>query len=161
MAGERRNKGKLLKLLQQGPAKYIRRENAMEDKIMKTAETAGIQVMEKEEGKHIDYQVTSKKITFGDDELTINLASRERDYETVLDICLDIEDGLVIGVGDNAKKYVAQVVIPARAYETVEGEVVMEMGEGQQEGEGRHQTVSVPVPFDMKKCTLILWKMEG
>ena len=133
----------------------------MEDKIMKTAETAGIQVMEKEEGKHIDYQVTSKKITFGDDELTINLASRERDYETVLDICLDTEDGLVIGVGENAKKYVAQVVIPARAYETVEGEVVMEMGEGQQEGEGRYQTVSVPVPFDMNKCTLILWKMEG
>ena len=48
----------------------------MEDKVMRTAETAGIQVMEKEEGKHIDYQVTSKKITFGDDELTINLASR-------------------------------------------------------------------------------------
>lgn len=92
--------------------------------------------------------------------MTINLASRERDYETVLDICLDTEDGLVIGVGENAKKYVAQVVIPARAYETVEGEVVMEMGEGQQEGEGRYQTVSVPVPFDMKKCTLILWKME-
>ena len=38
----------------------------MEDKVMRTAETAGIQVMEKEEGKHIDYQVTSKKITFGD-----------------------------------------------------------------------------------------------
>lgn len=33
----------------------------MEDKVMRTAETAGIQVMEKEEGKHIDYQVTSKK----------------------------------------------------------------------------------------------------
>lgn len=133
----------------------------MEDKVMRTAETAGIQAMEKEEGKHIDYQVTSKKITFGDDELTINLASRERDYETVLDICLDTEDGLVIGVGENAKKYVAQVVIPAREYETVEGEVVMEMGERQQEGEGRYQTVSVPVPFDMNKCTLILWKMEG
>lgn len=133
----------------------------MEDKIMRTAEAAGIQVMEKEEGKHIEYQVTSKKITFGEDELTINLASRERDYETVLDICLDTEDGLVIGVGDNATRYVAQVVIPARAYETVEGEVVMETGEGQPEGMERRQAVSVPVPFDMKKSTLILWKMEG
>lgn len=133
----------------------------MEDKIMRTAEAAGIQVMEKEEGKHIDYQVSSKKITFGDDELTINIASRERDYETVLDICLDTEDGLVIGVGENATKYVAQVVIPARDYEIVEGEAVMTTGEGQQEGEERRQAVSVPVPFDMKKCTLILWKMEG
>lgn len=133
----------------------------MEDKILRTAEAEGIQVMEKEEGKHIEYQVASKKITFGDDELTINLASRERDYETVLDICLDTEDGLVIGVGDNATRYVAQVVIPARTYETVEGEVVMETGEGQTEGMEKRQTVSVPVPFDMKRCTLILWKMEG
>ena len=133
----------------------------MEDKILRTAEAEGIQVMEKEEGKHIEYQVASKKITFGDDELTINLASRERDYETVLDICLDTEDGLVIGVGDNATRYVAQVVIPDRTYETVEGEVVMETGEGQTEGMEKRQTVSVPVPFDMKRCTLILWKMEG
>lgn len=133
----------------------------MEDKVMRTVESVGIQVIEKEEGKHIGYQVTSKKITFGDDELTINLASRERDYETVLDICLDTEDGLVIGVGENAKKYVAQVAIPARDYEVVEGEVVMQMGEGQRDGEEMRQTVSVPVPFEMKKCTLILWKVEG
>lgn len=133
----------------------------MEDKVMRTAEAEEIQVIEKEEGKHIDYQVSSKKITFGDDELTINLASRERDYEAVLDICLDTEDGLVIGVGENAKRYVAQVVIPARAYEIVEGEAVVAAGEGQQEGEERRQAVSVPVPFDMQKCTLILWKMEG
>lgn len=133
----------------------------MEDKVMRTADVEEIQVIEKEEGKHIDYQVSSKKITFGDDELTINLASRERDYEAVLDICLDTEDGLVIGVGENAKRYVAQVVIPARAYEIVEGEAVIEAGEGQQEGEERRQAVSVPVPFDMQKCTLILWKMEG
>lgn len=133
----------------------------MEDKVMRMAEVAEIQVIEKEEGKHIDYQVGSKKITFGDDELTINISSRERDYETVLDICLDTEGGLVIGVGENAKRYVAQVVIPARAYEIVEGEAVMTAEEGQQEGEEKRQAVTIPVPFDMKKCTLILWKMEG
>lgn len=132
----------------------------MEDKNIRTAGAAGIQVIEKEEGKHIDYQVNSKKITFGDDELTINLASRERDYETVLDICIDMEDGLVIGVGDNAKRYAAQVIIPPRVYEKVEGEALPTTEDMQQEGEERHQTISVPVPFAIENCTLILWKVE-
>mgnify|MGYP000800125289 CR=1 FL=1 len=123
----------------------------MEDKVMRTAETAGIQVMEKEEGKHIDYQVTSKKITFGDDELTINLASRERDFEVSLDICIDEEDGVVIGTGGRAQKYAAQIVIPARRYDVIE--------DGEDEN-GEPKEVPMPIPFDMSLCTLILWGLE-
>ena len=123
----------------------------MEDKVMRTAETAGIQVMEKEEGKHIDYQVTSKKITFGDDELTINLASRERDFEVSLDICIDEEDGVVIGTGGRAQKYAAQIVIPARRYDVIE--------DGEDEN-GEPKEIPVPIPFDMSLCTLILWGLE-
>ena len=55
-----------------------------------------------------------------DDELTINLASRERDYEVSLDICIDEEDGVVIGTGGKAQKYAAQIVIPARRYDVIE-----------------------------------------
>ena len=62
------------------------------------ATTNKIIVVEKTPGTHIDYALSSgKKITFGDDELTINLATRERDYEVSLDICIDEEDGVVIG----------------------------------------------------------------
>lgn len=44
--------------------------------------TNKINVVEKTPGAHIEYALSgSKKITFGDDELTINLASRERDFE--------------------------------------------------------------------------------
>ena len=44
--------------------------------------TNKINVVEKTPGTHIEYALSgSKKITFGDDELTINLASRERDFE--------------------------------------------------------------------------------
>ena len=40
--------------------------------------TNKINVVEKTPGTHIEYAVSgSKKITFGDDELTINLASRD------------------------------------------------------------------------------------
>ena len=44
--------------------------------------TNKINVVEKTPGKHIEYALSGgKKITFGDDELTINLASRERDFK--------------------------------------------------------------------------------
>lgn len=83
--------------------------------------TNKINVVEKTPGTHIEYALSgSKKITFGDDELTINLASRERDFEVSLDICIDEEDGVVIGTGGRAQKYAAQIVIPARRYDVIE-----------------------------------------
>ena len=46
-------------------------------------------------GNHIQYEVKGKKIIFGDDELSVNLASRERDFEVSLDICIDSETALL------------------------------------------------------------------
>jgi hypothetical protein len=111
-----------------------------------------IKVVEKAPGKpHIDYALSGgKKITFGNDELTINLAARERDEKVTLDICIDTEDGLVIGVGGNARKYVANVEIPARRYDIIEDGV---------DDEGNPREVPVPVDFDMSLCTLTLWEV--
>ena len=65
--------------------------------------TNKINVVEKTPGTHIEYALSgSKKITFGDDELTINLASRERDFEVSLDICID---AYYLGIG-GIKNYV-------------------------------------------------------
>lgn len=109
--------------------------------------TNKINVVEKTPGTHIEYALSGgKKITFGDDELTINLASRERDYEVSLDICIDEEDGVVIGTGGKAQKYAAQIVIPARRYDVIE--------------DGEPKEIPVPIPFDMSLCTLILWGLE-
>jgi hypothetical protein len=114
--------------------------------------TNKINVVEKTPGKHIEYALSGgKKITFGDDELTINLASRERDFEVSLDICIDEEDGVVIGTGGRAQKYAAQIVIPARRYDIIE--------DGEDEN-GEPKEVPMPIPFDMSLCTLILWGLE-
>ena len=114
--------------------------------------TNKINVVEKTPGKHIEYALYGgKKITFGDDELTINLASRERDFEVSLDICIDEEDGVVIGTGGRAQKYAAQIVIPARRYDIIE--------DGEDEN-GEPKEVPMPIPFDMSLCTLILWGLE-
>ena len=83
--------------------------------------------------------------------MTINLASRERDYEVSLDICIDEEDGVVIGTGGRAQKYAAQIVIPARRYDVIE--------DGEDEN-GEPKEIPVPIPFDMSLCTLILWGLE-
>lgn len=116
------------------------------------ATTNKIKVVEKTPGTHIEYALSSgKKITFGDDELTINLATRERDYEVSLDICIDEEDGVVIGTGGKAQKYAAQIIIPARRYDVAE--------DGEDE-EGNIREIPVPIPFDMSLCTIILWGLE-
>ena len=114
--------------------------------------TNKINVVEKTPRTHIEYALSGgKKITFGDDELTINLATRERDYEVSLDICIDEEDGVVIGTGGKAQKYAAQVIVPARRYDVIE--------DGEDEN-GEPKEIPVPIPFDMSLCTLILWGLE-
>ena len=110
-----------------------------------------IKVVEKTEGEHISYEVNKNKITFGDDELTINLAAKERDYPVTLDICKDKDEGLVIGTGGAAKEYVAQIEIPERQYDIVDGK---------EKENGEIRATRVPEEFDINRCTLYLWKVE-
>ena len=114
-------------------------------------ENVAINVVEKTPGQHIQYEVNGNKITFGDDELTINLEARERDYEVQLDICIDSENGIVIGTGGKAQKYAAEIISPARRYDVIDGP---------EDENGNVQEVPVPIDFDMSLCTLILWGME-
>lgn len=91
-------------------------------------------ITEKNQGKKIAYEVTGNKITFGDDEITLNLAKYERDEEVVINICTDDDHILIAGL---SKYYVANVIIPARSYD--------EAGEA--------------VPFNMDGVTLVLWAL--
>ena len=81
----------------------------------------------------------------------VNIKNRERDEEVTLDICKDTQDGLTVGVNTEAREYVAQVIIPARGYEIVDT--------GEKDEDGKTITKREPVPFDMKKCTLVLWAL--
>lgn len=98
-------------------------------------------------GTHIEYTTTSKCITFGDEDLTINLKNRQMDETTKIDICSDKQGFLVIGA-ETGFRYVAQVEIPAREYTETPGE---------QDG----TTERTPVPFDIDTCTIYLWALEG
>lgn len=113
--------------------------------------TSKIIVVEKNEGEKIAYAVSDTKITFGEDELSVNLKARERDEEVTLDICKDTLDGLTVGVNTEARAYVAQVTIPARAYEIVDT--------GKKDENENPIMQRNPVEFDMTKCTLTLWAL--
>lgn len=100
-------------------------------------------IVEKNEGPKIPYSVDGTRVTFNDD-LTINLASREQDWPVNIDICFDEDRALAIGAAAG-RAYVAQLDIPARryTYEEVDGELQRN-----------------PLPLDMDTVTLTLWAIE-
>lgn len=104
-------------------------------------------IVEKNAGPKIDYEIqntaTKKKITF-DDDITINLAKRQEDYDVHIDICYDEDDELVIGVAAG-RRYVAELDIPRKEYVTT--------GEGD-------EAVTEALPLDMDTVTLSLWAIE-
>ena len=99
------------------------------------------------EENHIPYEVSGKKVIF-DDDLSINLSKREKDDPVHIDICYNRDEELCIGAAAGWA-YVAEIDIPARAYEDIPVE-------GGEEGETEH----VPLPLDMDKVTLTLWVIE-
>lgn len=100
------------------------------------------------EGRTIPYELDGNVLSFNDGELMINLEKREMDFPRQLDICQDEYGGLCMGL---ARKYVAQVEIPARRYE----EVPSENGSEEEPMMDRR-----PLPFDPQLVTITLWDME-
>jgi len=104
-------------------------------------------IIEKDEGKKIGYEVEGTRITFNDD-LSINLAKREKDYDVHIDICFSADGELVVD-SKAGVYYVAQIDIPERKYT-----------EETQEENGEEKTKLVPAPIDMEAVTLTLWSVE-
>ena len=90
--------------------------------------------IEKNKGTKVKYETSGSKITFGDDEITLNLAKYERDEQVQINVCTDDDHILIAGL---SKYYVANIIIPARSYD--------ESGEA--------------VPFSMDNVTLVLWAL--
>lgn len=112
-------------------------------------------VVEKNAGTKIEYDVNGSKLSFADDELVINLARYQKDEVVTKDIMVDADGFLVMGQG---RYYAAQVEIPEKEYdetvttvtETVDGEEV--------EKEVVNRTAK---PLDMDKVTLYLFSIDG
>jgi hypothetical protein len=116
-------------------------------------------VVNKQPGEKIPYSVSGAKITF-DDELMLNLAKYERDDPTHIDVCYS-EDGFLVASCAGARKYVAEIDVPAREYVdiTIDESEAEASGEADESGDGAwtNETLRMPVEFDMDKVTLTLW----
>lgn len=100
-------------------------------------------------GTHIEYETSQKSITFGDEDLTINLKNREMDEKVTIDICSDKQGFLVVGA-ETGSRYVAQIEIPPREY--IEKTIKTDNGE--------LTTQNVAIPFDIDKCKIYLFGKE-
>ena len=92
-------------------------------------------VKEINEGEKVKYKVSGTKITFGDDELMLNLSKYERDEEVIINICTDDNNIMIAGL---SKYFVANIIIPKKAYD---------------------DDGSSALPFDMNKVELDLWAL--
>ncbi len=120
-------------------------------------------VVEKNIGTKIDYNLRQKKLSFADGELTINLERYQSDDVVTRDIMVDSEGYLIMGKG---RFYVAQVEIPAKEYEetteTVTEEVTEEVdGEMVTHEVTKEVTNRTPLPLDTDKVTLYLFSIDG
>lgn len=124
-----------------------------------------VKVVEKNQGQKIDWKQSGSKLTFGDDELMVNIAKYQRDWPVHLDVCGDKSGNLVIGVGEG-RYYVAQIDIPATQY--TEPEIISEQpapvdedGESEPRNTMRETTPPEPIPLELSDVTLTLWAIDG
>lgn len=98
------------------------------------------------EGYYIRYAIDGSKITFRNNELTLNLEELEQDYDIDIDVFLTYDNKIVDKYSENARLYIAQIEIPARRYNLI--------------GDEENGYQNIPVPFDMSLCKLILWGLN-
>jgi len=105
-------------------------------------------IVEKNEGPKINIEIIDTKVVL-EEEMTLDLKKYERDFDVNIDICTNEFGFMMFGVNE---RYVAQIAIPARSYETVV--------DGEDE-DGNPRETQVPIPFDMSKVTITLWAKGG
>lgn len=130
------------------------------------AKTNKVTVIEKNAGQKIDFEQSGTRLIFGDDEIMLNAAKYQKDWDVEVDVCRDKSGNLTIGTGSGLR-YVAQVMIPAATY--TETEIPAEdpteapAAEDATESGDMNQKTTVQRdknPLDMGDVTVILWSIE-
>lgn len=106
-------------------------------------------IIDKNEGAKVVQGLTGTFISFRDGELSLDLARFERDFDVTVVITENEFGMLQMGL---ARRYVAEIQIPARIYDEVDT--------GQKDENGQAIMEMVAQPFDIKKVTLTLWAVN-
>jgi len=106
-------------------------------------------VREVNEGPKIDYALNGTVLTLGGGAISIDLAERQADTETVIDICR--KDGQL--VEGPSRWYVATIIIPPRRYHLVDA--------GQVDENGAPVLAREALPLDIDSVVLNLWAVPS
>ena len=124
-----------------------------------------MQIIEKNAGKKIDYELDGTKLSFADGALTLDLARRQRDSVVTLDIMVDSEGNLTTGKG---LYYAAQVEIPPTEYDEkiIPAPEPVELEDGEDNahggvGENRETVERTPRPLNTDNVILSLFAIDG
>lgn len=125
-----------------------------------------MQIIEKNTGKKIDYELNGSKLSFADGALTLDLARRQRDSTVTLDIMVDSEGSLTTGRGIY---YAAQVEIPPTEYDEkiIPAPEPAEQEDGEDENahggmsENRETVERTPRPLNTGNVILYLFAIDG
>ena len=131
------------------------------------AKTNKVTVIEKNAGQKIDFEQSGTRLIFGDDEIMLNAAKYQKDWDVEVDVCRDKSGNLTIGTGSGLR-YVAQVMIPAATYTETEipaeeTDEALEAENATENGDGMNLKTTVQReqnPLDMGDVTVILWSIE-
>lgn len=119
-----------------------------------------MKIIEINEGPKIPYEESGTSLSFNDDELSVNLAKKQRDWPVHIDICRDRDNQLGTGTGDGIY-YVAQIDIPATQYEPQPEPISTFSEDGEGGGTMGNQEPPKPIPLDMSDVVLTLWSTEN
>ena len=120
--------------------------------------TGKVQVIEKNTGEKIEWRQKGTRLYFGDDDLVIRCDTRQREYPTHVDICIDEDGNLVTGVSGNCS-YAAQIDIPGYSYMDTEPEETAAAEEGGMPQGGQAESREI-LPLDMGDVVLTLYSVE-
>lgn len=124
-----------------------------------------VKVIEKNPGEKIGFEQSGTRLIFGDDEIMLNAAKYQKDWDVEVDICRDKAGNLTIGT-DSGLRYVAQVMIPAASYmETLienaeEPAAEAEPAEPTEEHTNQQNVQRDKNPLEMGDVSVILWSIE-
>ena len=105
-------------------------------------------VHKKNAGPYITYSLSGTTLSLSGGALTVDLAEHQRDWPVSLDICADGTGAPVLGL---ARRYLAQLTIPARSYALVRGKA---------DDFGFPQLFKAAAPLDTDAVELTLWALE-
>ncbi len=105
---------------------------------------------------YLDFVENGTILSYGDD--MFDCAEAQKDEQVVIDICLQADGRWQYNVDHNAKRYVANIIIPAKQYN--EQIVLDDQGQPVLNEDGTEEIERIPIALNMNQVIGNLWTLQ-